>query len=257
MSLKERLASAVIGTPLQGPLEWVRRLAQLPHRVRHPELREIYLEDSRIAEVIKRVVTPAMNCVDVGCHLGSLLNRILWLSPTGRHTAVEPIPYKAAWLRRKYPSVTVHELALGGEDGEVEFFVDTRRSGFSGLRVHGSGQNLLRLTVTRRRLDDLIPAEVNVGFLKVDVEGGEYDVFRGAVRLLSKQRPVVLYECTRSGLDAFGFVAKQVFEQLNSHHYHTFLFKDYLTGGMPLDLAGFEQSQQYPFQAFNYLAVPS
>src|SRR5688572_28907092 len=99
MRLYERIASTLIGTPLQGPAQRLLRLRGLAQRLRHPELREIYLEGERIDKLMQVTITDGMNCIDVGCHLGSVLQRIIRLSPTGRHVAVEPLPYKAAWLR--------------------------------------------------------------------------------------------------------------------------------------------------------------
>ena len=45
------------------------------------------------------------------------------------------------------------------------------------------------------QLDDLIPLGSKVSFLKIDVEGGELDVFLGASNLLETFRPIVAFEC--------------------------------------------------------------
>ena len=196
MRIYERVASTVIGTPLQWPAEQLRALAALPRRLKHPELREIYRESRLLPRVVERVVEPDMNCIDVGAHLGSVLARIVRAAPRGHHIAVEPVPYKADWLRRKFPTVDVRELALGESDARAEFFLNSRRSGFSGLRQHGSGDTT-RLEVACARLDEIVPADRRVGFIKIDVEGGELGVFRGAQQVLSRSRPTILFECTR------------------------------------------------------------
>ena len=85
MRLYERLASVVIGTPFQRPAEGLKRLKGLPHRLKHPELREVFLEDDRIERLIKNTIIDGMNCIDVGCHLGSVLHTITSQSPHGRH----------------------------------------------------------------------------------------------------------------------------------------------------------------------------
>ena len=80
----------------------------------------------------------------------------------------------------------------------------------------------------------------------------------GERRILAESQPILLFECTRSGLDAFGFSASQVFSLLaEESRYHVFLIKDWLSGGQPLDLAQFAQSMVYPFKAFNYVAAPA
>jgi FkbM family methyltransferase len=256
MPLYERIASALIGTPLQRPAERLRELKGLPHRLRHPELREIYLEDQRIEQLLRAAVSEGMNCIDAGCHLGSILQKIVRLAPHARHSAIEPVPYKAAWLRRKFPGVEVHQLALGDEVGEVEFFYDRGNSACSGLRADGAHQTE-KLRVKCASLDVLVPCDRAIGFLKLDVEGGEYAALRGAARILAESRPLVLFECTRSGLANFGRAAGEVHSLLTRDlAYDVFFIKDWLCRGAPLGFADFEASMRYPFKAFNYVAAP-
>lgn len=198
MQLYERIASVLIGTPLQRPAEGLRWLKGLPKRLKHPELREIYLEDDRMERLIKNTIHDGMNCVDVGCHLGSVLHKFTTQSPTGHHIAIEPLPYKANWLRQKYPLVDVHQVALGEQECRVSFFFNPRKSGYSGLRVHGAADGIEKIEVECKKLDDIVPPDRRIGFLKVDVEGGEYAVFRGARRIIAESRPIVLFECTNS-----------------------------------------------------------
>jgi FkbM family methyltransferase len=254
--LRDFIAASVIGTPLREPAEAIRSLVRLWHWRKRPELREILMEREQSRRLLLRVITPEMNCIDVGSHLGSVLNDVVRLAPCGYHIAIEPVAYKAAWLKRKYPKVEVHQLAIGEEDGVVDFYFQPRSSGFSGLRKHGRGHGR-KISVQCRRLDNIVPPKRPIGFIKIDVEGGEYGVLRGARGILAECRPIILFECTCSGLDAFGLSASQVFEFLTQEmRYHVFLIKDWLSDGQPLDLARFEDSMVYPFEAFNYVAAP-
>ena len=179
MQWYERIASILIGTSLQRPAEGLRWVASLPKRLRHPELHEIFVEGERIKRLIEKAITANTNCIDVGGHLGSILCEFVRLSPNGRHIAIEPLPYKADWLKRKFPEVKVHQVALGEEEKEVEFFYNPRRSGLSGLLQHGGRDELKIIKVECKRLDDIVPLDMPIGFLKVDVEGGEYGVLKG------------------------------------------------------------------------------
>src|ERR1039457_4462698 len=87
--LQERMKSAIIGTPLEGPAARVRWMLGAAHRQRHPELNEIFLESGRTRELLRRVIRDGVDCIDVGCHLGSVLAEMVRLSPAGRHIAVE------------------------------------------------------------------------------------------------------------------------------------------------------------------------
>jgi FkbM family methyltransferase len=257
MRLYESIASKLIGTPLHAPAEGFRWLCSWPDRLKHPELHEIHYERRRAKDVVARIVTDGVNGIDVGCHLGSVLTEIVTRSPTGHHLAVEPVPYKAAWLRKKFPHVDVHQVALGFEVGPVEFHFNTKNSCFSALKLHG-GEQTSTLTVDCRRLDDLVPEGLRIGFMKVDVEGGELDVFRGATRVLTVLRPVILFECTQFGLATFEVTARDIFSLLvNERSYRIYLLKDWLSQRPPLDVVQFEASMIYPFRAFNYVAEPA
>jgi FkbM family methyltransferase len=257
MPFYDRVVSSLIGTPLQRPVEQLRWLARLPKQLRHPELREIYLEPGRMKSLMRRTITPEMNCIDVGCHLGSVLHEITQLSPNGHHIAVEPVPYKAVWLRRRFPNVELHQVVLGEENGTVDFFYDPRRSGFSSIGRHRHlGQGTMAIKVKRKRLDDIVPPSTSIGFLKIDVEGAELHVLRGAQRVLRESQPVVLFECTSSLISPLGLTPGQIFSFLTDEmRYNIFLLKAWFSGGPPLDLVSFEASMAYPFQAFNYVAV--
>lgn len=44
------------------------------------------------------------------------------------------------------------------------------------------------------------PEDVPIAFLKIDVEGAEAAVLRGAARLLGRDKPVVVFECASAKL---------------------------------------------------------
>ncbi len=184
-------------------------------------------------------------------------SQIVKLSPTGRHAAVEPLPYKAGWLRRKYPGVEVFQVAVGDADGMVDFYFNQGQSGFSGLAKPAAGGVNDLIQVACRRLDDLISPDHRIGFIKIDVEGAEIAAFRGARRILSVDRPTILFECAMSCLAGFDKVPADMFKALvEENGYEIYLIKDRLAGGPPLDLARLEASMKYPFQAFNFVAAP-
>lgn len=256
--LKEYIAHQLIGTPFESPVRRLRELTALSKQLKHPELKEIYAESSRIDLLMERIINDSMNCIDIGCHLGSVVQQMKRLSPRGRHIAIEPVPYKANWLKRKFPDVEVMQLALSDKEGEAEFFVQPERSGFSGLRLHGEGtENVERIVVRCERLDDIVPLDRPIGFIKVDVEGGELAVLRGGEELLKRSRPAILFECTKTGLQAFQIDPKDIYDFLvDRHGYAVFLLKDWLLDGERLIYEKFVQAMQYPFQAFNFLAMP-
>src|SRR5581483_4566427 len=88
-------------------------------RVRPGDPNERY--DALTRAVMRRVVRPDSSGVDVGAHRGSLLRELVRLAPAGRHHAFEPLPFLADALRRRFPSVRVHEIALSDASGRAAF----------------------------------------------------------------------------------------------------------------------------------------
>src|SRR5205814_610873 len=116
---------------------------------------------------------------------------------------IEANPELVKCLRQTFadrPSVKVLHAAASDRDEEVEFFLHPECSGSSSMSAswaprffRPTGANSLhRVVVPGRRLDTLIP-EV-LGFeplsvlIKIDVEGFEDKVMRGAERLLTRAR---------------------------------------------------------------------
>ena len=255
--LRDRIAHSLIGTPLQRPLEGLRWLLGSRKRWKHPELHEIFLEQQRIHQLLEKTIVDQMSCIDVGCHLGSVLNEILRYSPHGEHLAVEPLAYKAELLRRKYPQVQIHQIALGDRNGSVEFLWNPRRSGFSSLKRSNGAPGLETLKVEMKPLDEIVPEKKPIGFIKLDVEGAELYVFKGARRILAESRPIVLFECASSGISSFEITPAEIFDFITRDlDYRIYFLKDWLGQGPPLDLPRFESAMIYPFQAFNFVAAP-
>jgi FkbM family methyltransferase len=206
---------------------------------------------------LEKTIIDHMNCIDVGCHLGSVLNEILRYSPHGEHIAVEPLAYKAELLRRKYPQVQIHQIALGDRNGSVEFLWNPRRSGFSSLKRSNGAPGLEAIKVEMKKLDDIVPEKKPIGLIKLDVEGAELFVFKGARRILAESRPIILFECAMSGISSFEITPAQVFDFITRDlDFRIYLLKDWLGQGPPLDLPRFESAMIYPFQAFNFVAAP-
>ena len=115
------LKHCLIRTPLEAPAFWLADLCGARQRRRAPELKELYAEGSRTREVMRRLIKPTSNCIDIGCHLGSVLSYMVRLAPRGRHMAFEPVPMKAQWLENKFPEVQIMQMALADKAGELRF----------------------------------------------------------------------------------------------------------------------------------------
>lgn len=75
--------------------------------------------------------------------------------------------------------------------------------------------------------------------------------------MIARDRPIILFESSHDGAEKLGLKREDLFALLTDElGYEIFLIKDFLQQQAPLDLAGFQEAALYPFQAFNFLAVP-
>ncbi len=256
--LKDRIKKTIVRTPFEGPALRLKELLGFPRRVRHPELAAIFGEGRCIDRFLRTTLTPESNCIDIGCHLGVMLSAFSRLAPLGTHIAFEPIPEKAAWLRTKFPEYEIHEIALSAEaQQDASFFINRGSTGYSGLNRHFEpGDELIETRVACRPLDDVLPAGRRVDFIKIDVEGAELQVMRGARRILEEQRPWLLFESTQSALAAASVTTREVFDFVDGAGYSIFLPQRFTDGAAPLDFEAFDRAHVFPFAAFNFIGKP-
>lgn len=161
--------------------------------------------DIAVSEAIWRLLGPGDLAVDVGANIGYMTGIMAArVGPTGRVLAFEPHPRVGADLRRN-----LARFGRSAGTGEIRFFpvALSSRNGISAM-VDGAGfeenRGLARLAeeqeeqegtpVETRRLDDLLDGE-KVTLMKLDVEGHEAEVLRGAEGLLRERLVThVVYE---------------------------------------------------------------
>lgn len=205
------------------------------------------------------VLRPTSSCVDVGCHAGGILRQMIAFAPDGRHFAFEPIPDLAAGLRREFPGVQVFEVALSDESGMAEFKHVTSRPGYSGLRERAyptDHETVQTIQVRTERLDDLLPPDASVDFMKVDVEGGELAVFRGATRTIETHRPYIVFEHGLGAAEFYGTTPQEVYDLLVERCGLRISLLDAWLGNKPPLTRDAFAAQFYEHRNFYFLAHP-
>jgi FkbM family methyltransferase len=180
----------ILGGPLRGSWWLLQKRGQLG-----PVLFGRY-EPEHTAIFVERIGHGA-TVVDVGAHVGyyTLLAARL-TGGAGSVIAFEPDPANCAVLRRHvkingYRNVAVEQAAVADRNGSEEFTFG-RGSGTGHLGVDGSAD---RPTVVVPTLDldsYLGSREARPSFIKIDAEGAEVRVLRGASRVLKEHRPVLV-----------------------------------------------------------------
>jgi FkbM family methyltransferase len=174
----------------------------------HLDLTKNLEYDRLTKQIMKQTIHSDSNCLDVGCHKGEILEIILKLAPKGKHFAFEPIPELFTHLEQRFSAqATIYSYALADASGTATFNHVKNAPAYSGLEKREykvDAPEIEEIQVELRLLDELIPADTRVDFVKIDVEGGEFAVLKGGARLLSTQRPVIIFECGMGASDYYG-----------------------------------------------------
>lgn len=150
----------------------------------------------------------------------------------------------------------MHELALAAEDGEATFHHVVSNPAYSGLvqrRFDREHEEVVVTTVRIGRLDDILPADVVIRCLKIDVEGGELGVLTGGLQTLIAHRPYVIFEHGLGASDHYGNSPEMIMDVLNQASLNINLLSRWLNGKGPLSRAEFarqyETNENYYFLA--------
>jgi len=155
-------------------------------------------------------VTSWRNMIDVGGNVGT------WSRPLGaRFThvhAFEPHPENRECYLRNMESTnnfTLYPYALSEQAGVFPLYIHDTSCGNISLNLKGvldgptpaagkpSMDNIKTIQVEVKTLDSFNFA--NIDFIKIDVQGHEFGVLKGATQLLTQQKPVLVMElATRS-----------------------------------------------------------
>lgn len=258
MSVRDYTCHKIIGTPFEPVFRGIRNTRRFIHLLKHPELSTLFLEDRYFDEVLKRLITsPDANCIDAGAHLGTVLQKFITLAPQGQHFGIEPTPDKADWLRKKYTGAHILEVALHEKDTEMTFSIDANKTGCNKLTFNGELEHDNQHTVKCVQLDNIIDNNLPIDLIKIDIVGAEYHALRGARKLITRWKPYLIVEITKECLDNFSITPKQIFSLL-SHElgYQIYTLEDWLHDKGSIVFNEFEKYMCYPFQAFNFLAIP-
>ena len=159
------------------------------------------------ADLINLIKPDKLVIYDVGANIGQAYQIYRHLFPGARIFCFEPFPESCKALGRLVESdclCSVHQLALSCHSGLADFNVNRSSPTNSLLPTAPSssrfwGEGLLEtsdvIQVEKTTLDTFMESrlEARISILKLDVQGGEYDVLLGASHLFSSNTVDIVY----------------------------------------------------------------
>jgi len=170
--------------------------------------------------------------IDVGAHVGWYsLHAAKVLGPSGHVIAVEPNPATLAKLNANIAAngdgnvIAVAPVACSDAEGTLTLYAaprsNTGESSLSKANASQEGQVSAAVQVRARRLDDIIQEAklARVDLIKIDVEGADLLVLKGAAGTLDRYRPVVVVEVVDHQLREMGGSEAELLAFMTSHGY--------------------------------------
>jgi FkbM family methyltransferase len=207
---------------------------------------------------VQRILREGMTVLDIGANRGyytMLASRRV--GNRGRVIAFEPSPRDRRFLRAnllmsRCRNVSVEPVALGSQSGETELYVVQGYStGCNCLRAPNLPHPVRKVRVSISTLDECLESRDirQADFVKIDVEGSELEIMKGAQKLLTRRpRPIILCELIEQLTQRWAYQASDMVHYLERLGFCWFgLIDDGGLGSMPDK--GFAEDG-------NYVAVP-
>lgn len=206
------------------------------------------LDTDYLLVLLKPYVRPYYWIVDVGANIGDHTHTYAQWVPGGRVIAYEPQPEAfecLAWNTRNCPNVSLWRRLVGAAGGQATVTQDRRNQGASYVSVPGEQAPLLLPATEMVTLDAHLDDAPRLDLIKVDVEGYELEVLKGAAQLIRRFHPVLCLEAGLSQQQRYGHTQEELLQYVRGLGY-TLLF----AGGGPL------QAQRPDKKDFDVVAVP-
>lgn len=210
---------------------------------------------------VSKFIKPGYVFFDIGANQGfyTLLATKL-VGKGGNVFAFEPLPIQVKRLKRNlkinfFDNTKVEQTAISDKSGFSDMYACLNGSEpLSSLRrpSEDSKTKSKIIKVPIISLDDYIK-KINISsidFIKIDVEGGELNVLKGAVKAIEKFRPIFMCEVQNIRTRQWDYSPSEIFRFLQKHDY---LWFRVVANGL---LVPYNFSEKQEGEDVNFIAVP-
>ncbi|HXH73686.1 MAG TPA: FkbM family methyltransferase [Bacteriovoracaceae bacterium] len=231
------------------PLVWGSTIKANPSQTIGRSLYSFGLYDLALSEMIYRLVRPGDVVLDIGANIGYTSRLILdCLGEKGNLFSYEPVPELFSLLQQNVPDGPVMKafnFALSSQTGEAtlnlpDSFQDNE--GIASLEKRDDGK---QITIQTKTLDSLM-SDKKVRLMKIDVEGHELSVLKGAENCFTRQ---IFENILFEDLQGAGGETSKFLESMGYRIYKV------VKAFQGLRLESPEYKQRHTFEPDNFLAT--
>lgn len=179
-------------------------------------------QSKNLEYVKKLLVNNTKNIIDVGSNIG--MNSIEYSTLGKTVYSFEPSPFTYYLLLKnlnenKITNVETFNVGLGENEYEVDFKENFIRLGLSSVvnkeQLNKKNEHIVKIFI--KKLDNYNLK--NISFIKMDVQGYEYNVLQGATRLIEIERPICQLEMKPQHCKLFDINIENIYDFFRRRNY--------------------------------------
>ena len=187
--------------------------------------------DKQTKRIMQIVLEDESTFIDVGSHKGEVLELALKISKKGKHFAFEPIPNLVHKLNNKYGSkCEVLNYGLSDQKKQSSLQHVTTNPAYSGIRkrTYPKDEQVETIQIQLDTLDNQLKQHDRVDMIKIDVEGAELEVLKGAKKIIEKFHPIIVFEHGLGASDHYNTSPEDILSFFDYHQYQLFTLKGFI-----------------------------
>lgn len=170
--------------------------------------------------------------IDIGAHIGFYTCVMARLAPDGQVHSFEPSTQMGKILKSNtadFRNVIINDKGVADRDGEETFLsFPAKYSEFNSIKAEAIDDELQkkasRVSINITTLDSYCASQkISPQLIKIDVEGAEFDVIKGAATVMAKAKPELIIELRK---DSFDVLYKALIEHLESLGYQAYFIHE-------------------------------
>ena len=173
---------------------------------------------------------------DIGANVGVTAIFFSYRFPSAQVHCFEPVSENCIILKQNiehYPNITLHQVALGSVDGELEIYASDNATNYGGFSFYYNGTKEVPRIGVKARNAGRYCKEIGVSsvdLIKIDTEGAEFDIIKAMDPELIRKTSWIIGEL---------------------HSRKDFMLLDYLSQWFDIDLKKTLRKPLYMFNACN------
>lgn len=179
---------------------------------------------------VTKLIKDGSAILDIGANIGWYSLNLSKEFKNVRIFAFEPVPKTYNYLRsnvilNNITGIDIYNLGFSDNEKDINIFLNPDCSGNSSLaNLSGSTENIICKFTTV----DLFVRKNNlkIDFIKCDVEGAELLVFKGAIEMLKRDKPVVFTEMLRKWAAKFNYHPNDIIALFKNLDYNCYSLKN-------------------------------